>query len=376
MRGVTTGKARIKIMVKLSECLTAEQYADILEVSENPAVPWDELTGKTVLITGAAGFIGYYLTAALLLRNDLHDAGIRVLGVVRNIDKAMAKFDRMSEREDLVLFEVDVCDIELGNVIFSYTKRSMGTAPNVDSWNSGVDYIIHAASQASAWHFENDPVGTMRANLIGTDNVLETARKLDSRVLIVSSLKVYGDVDIDSYKSCYAVGKRASETLAVSYSKQFGVDVRIARPSYIFGAASLRDDRVWAQFIANVVKKENILLKSAGAVYRSFCYVGDTAAGLLTILLKGEPNTAYDIASEIGNISIRDFAKKAVETFPERNLSLSFANPADEAEPTSMAREILDGTKLEELGWKASVDISEGIRKSVDIIEADMPLFA
>ena len=102
----------------------------------------------------------------------------------------------------------------------------------------------------------------------------------------------------------------------------------------------------------------------------------DTAAGLLTILLKGEPNTAYDIASEIGNISIRDFAKKAVETFPERNLSLSFANPADEAEPTSMAREILDGTKLEELGWKASVDISEGIRKSVDIIEADMPLFA
>ena len=376
MRGVTTGKVRIKIMVKLSECLTAEQYADILEVSENPAVPWDELTGKTVLITGAAGFIGYYLTAALLLRNDLHDAGIRVLGVVRNIDKAMAKFDRMSEREDLVLFEVDVCDIELGNVIFSYTKRSMGTAPNVDSWNSGVDYIIHAASQASAWHFENDPVGTMRANLIGTDNVLETARKLDSRVLIVSSLKVYGDVDIDSYKSCYAVGKRAGETLAVSYSKQFGVDVRIARPSYIFGAASLRDDRVWAQFIANVVNKENILLKSAGAVYRSFCYVSDTAAGLLTILLKGEPNTAYDIASEIGNISIRDFAEKAVETFPERNLSLSFANPADEAEPTSMAREILDGTKLEELGWKASVDISEGIRKSVDIIEADMPLFA
>ena len=364
------------IMVKLSDFMTKEQYADILEVTENPAVPWDELTGKTVLITGAAGFIGYYLTAALLLRNDLYNAGIRVLGVVRNIDKAFAKFGVMTEREDLVLFEVDVCDPELGNVIFAYTKRNMGTAPDEESWNSGVDYIIHAASQASAWHFENDPVGTMRANTIGTDNVLETARKLDSRVLIVSSLKVYGDVDIDSYKSCYAIGKRASETLAVSYSKQFGVDVRIARPSYIFGAASLRDDRVWAQFIANVVKKEDILLKSSGAVYRSFCYVTDTAAGLLTILLKGEPCKAYDIASEIGNVSIRDFAKTAVETFPERNLSLAFEKPEDAAEPTSMTREILDGTALYGLGWKASVDISEGIRRSVDIIEADTALFA
>ena len=75
-------------------------------------------------------------------------------------------------------------------------------------------------------------------------------------------------------------------------------------------------------------------------------------------------------------MSIRDFAKTAVETFPERNLSLAFEKPEDTAEPTSMAREILDGTALYGLGWKASVDISEGIRRSVDIIEADTALFA
>ena len=75
-------------------------------------------------------------------------------------------------------------------------------------------------------------------------------------------------------------------------------------------------------------------------------------------------------------MSIRDFAKKAVETFPERNLTLAFENPADSAEPQSFSREILDGSSLEGLGWKASVDISEGIRKSVDIIEADTALFA
>ena len=198
----------------------------------------------------------------------------------------------------------------------------------------------------------------------------------EDRILHELLEETQGYVDIDSYKNCYAMGKRASETLAASYAKQYDMNVKIVRPSYIFGAASLRDDRVWAQFIANVVKRENILLKSNGAVYRSFCYVTDTAAGLLTILLKGEPNKAYDIASEIGNVSIRDFAKKAVETFPERNLTLAFENPADSAEPQSFSREILDGSSLEELGWKASVDISEGIRKSVDIIEADTALFA
>ena len=81
------------------------------------------------------------------------------------------------------------------------------------------------------------------------------------------------------------MGKRASETLAASYCKQFGLNVKIARPSYIYGASSLTDDRVWAQFIANVVRHENILLKSNGAANRSFCYVTDTVSALIYIML-------------------------------------------------------------------------------------------
>ena len=110
------------------------------------------------------------------------------------------------------------------------------------------------------------------------------------------------------------------------------MDIKIVRPSYIFGAASLDDDRVWAQFIANVVRGENILLKSNGAPYRSFCYVTDTAAAMLMVLLKGENMYPYNISSEGGNVTIRDFAKKAVEAFPEKGLTLSFANPEDEKE--------------------------------------------
>ncbi len=364
-------------MNKVSSVVTGQLYSDILEITEDN-INWSSFKNKTVLITGAAGFIAYHLVTAMLLRNDNFDAGIKVIGMVRNLDRAKTKYGALADRDDLRLVEQDVCapfDIE-----------------------ESTDFVIHAASQASAWHFENDPVGTINANLAGTINALDFAKKQDAKnadnnpnkkttTLIVSSLKTYGKVtdgshelfeetqgyvDIDSYKNCYAMGKRAAETLAASYSKQHDMNVKIVRPSYIFGAATLDDDRVWAQFIANVVRGEDILLKSSGAPFRSFCYVTDTARAILRVLLDGENMQPYNISSEIGNVTIRGFAKKAVEAFPEKGLKLSFANPEDEAEPVvdynSQTPEIMNSDRLEKLGWKAQVDISEGIKRAVAIL--------
>ncbi len=236
------------------------------------------------------------------------------------------------------------------------------------------DYVIHAASQASNIQFETDPVGTINANLTGTANVLDFARKSRSRaVLVVSSLKVYGTVygsaeklresdsgyiDFTSYKNCYAMGKRAGETLAASYCREYGMHVRLARPAYIYGASSLNDDRVWAQFIANVVRGEDILLKSNGAAKRSFCYVSDTAAALLMILLDGEDATPYNIANEASDVTIRGFAKKACEE----------AEPQETVTPLRQVPELLDNSRLLALGWQPKVDLAEGIRRSVRIL--------
>lgn len=357
---------------RVDEIVRGTLYKDIEEIAKDD-IDWGKLSGKTVLVTGAAGFIAYHIVTALLLRNDeltatgRTDALIRVVGMVRNLERAKNKYGALAEREDLTLVEQDVC------APFAFDIKS--------------DYVIHAASQASAWHFENDPVGTIRANLVGTDYALEYARQSGAVFMLVSSLKVYGDVtdgsdqlyeekqgyvDIDSYKNCYAVGKRAAETLCASYSKQYGMDIKIVRPSYIFGAASLDDDRVWAQFIANVVRGQNILLKSNGAAYRSFCYVTDTARAMLRVLLSGENMQPYNISGEAGNVTIRGFAKKAVEAFPEKGLTLSFANKEDEAEPvqdySKKTPEIMNSEKLEALGWKANVDISEGIKRAVAIL--------
>lgn len=354
---------KVKALIKNSV------YQDILEIVSSD-IDWKKFSGKTILITGAGGFIGYYLSLAFLLRNDLYSENIKVIALVRNKSKAQNKFGDLLNRDDLVLCVQDV------NESISCQKA---------------DYVIHMASQASNIQFENDPVGTINANLSGTANVLDFAQKSCSEaVLIVSSLKVYGTVfkgdekikeedlgyiDFTSYKNCYAMGKRASETLAASYVKQYGMNIKIARPSYIYGASSLDDDRVWAQFIANVVKNEDILLKSNGVANRSFCYVSDTASALLYIMLNGVNSVPYNISNEKSDTTIRNFAKTACDVFPERNIKLSFANKEDEFYDTSQksvlapTAEILDNSKILALGWIPKVDLAEGIKRSVKILE-------
>lgn len=354
--------------VTVKEQVSEQVYQDI-KVVMDADIPWDKLKDQSVLITGAGGFISYYLVLAMLAQNDEKNLGIKVLGLVRSMERAKAKYKSLLEREDIRFYEQDVCED------FAIEERA--------------DYVIHAASQASAWHFENDPVGTINANLIGTVKALEYAKSSGSKAsLLVSSLKVYGQVhdgsktlkedtvgylDHTSYKNCYAQGKRAAETLAASYCKQYGMHVKIARPSYIYGPARLDDDRVWAQFIANVVKGESILLKSNGAAYRSFCYVADTAAALLLILLKGEDAVPYNIADDRSNVTIRGFARAAVEVFPQKGLTLSFANKEDEAEPEifyfQSTPEILDHTRIDALGFCPRIDLKEGIRRAVKIVE-------
>lgn len=344
-------------------------YKDLYEIATSPLIDWERLKDSTVMITGAGGFIGCHLTMALMVRNDLFDDNISIIAHVRNKERAYAKYGDMLKRFDLSLNVSDV-------------TKFINAA--------GMDFIIHAASQASNIQFENDPVGTIKANLSGTENVLELARANNATTLIVSSLKVYGAlatgndriyesdigvVDHTSYKNCYAIGKRASETLAASYAKQYGMSIKIARPSYIYGASSLEDDRVWAQFIANIVRKQDILLKSSGAPLRSFCYVTDTCTALLKIMLDGENATPYNIANPASDVTIRGFAKAACEVFPERDIHLSFANKEDEAEPVqdfTKTPEILDSGRLTQLGWQPRVDLHEGIRRAVGILEEDV----
>lgn len=342
-------------------------YEDIKTIADSN-VNRPCLENKTVLVTGGNGFIAFYLICSMMICNDLYNSNINIIALVRNKENAEKKYGALLKRNDIQLIVQDVCQpIKC----------------------SRADFIIHAASQASAYYFEHDPKGTIDANLTGTLNVLEYAKasKAES-TLIVSSLKVYGTVfngkskisetdigyiDIDNYKNCYAQGKRAAETLGCCYAKEYGMNIKIARPAYIYGPARIDDDRVWAQFIANVVKKQNILLKSNGAPLRSFCYVTDTAVALLKILTEGTNCTPYNIANPDSDVTIRQFGKAAAEAFPNLGLKLVFANSEDEKEPVpspmAPTPEILDAARLNNLGWNPQINLTDGIRRSVKIAE-------
>lgn len=354
---------------KVKDYVKKSIYTNLEDIANAP-ISWDKLRGKTLLLTGAGGFIGYYMTCGILLRNDLYGDNIKVLALERFGDFAKKKFGKLLERDDVELIVQDITEP-------IKAERA--------------DFVIHAASQASAIEFERDPVGTISANLSGTENALNFAKDSESEAsLIVSSLKVYGTlytgkpyieeddngyVDFTSYKSCYAIGKRAAETLAASYSKQYGMNIRIVRPSYIFGASRLDDDRVWAQFIANIVRGQDILLKSNGATNRSFCYVTDTVTAMLHVLLDGENCVPYNISNEKSNTTIRGFAQAACEVFPERNMKLAFANPEDEVmpepSPNDPTPEIMDNKRIRSIGWEPKIDLKEGIRRAVAILEEE-----
>lgn len=354
---------------KVKDCVKKSIYTNLEDIANAP-ISWDKLRGKTLLLTGAGGFIGYYMTCGILLRNDLYGDNIKVLALERFGDFAKKKFGKLLERDDVELIVQDI---------------------TVPIKAERADFVIHAASQASNIEFERDPVGTISANLSGTENALNFAKDSNAEAsLIVSSLKVYGTlytgkpyieeddngyVDFTSYKNCYAIGKRAAETLAASYAKQYGMNIRIVRPSYIFGASRLDDDRVWAQFIANIVRGQDILLKSNGATNRSFCYVTDTVTAMLHVLLDGENCVPYNISNVASNTTIRGFAQAACEVFPERNMKLAFANPEDEImpepSPSDPTPEIMDNKRIRSIGWEPRVDLKEGIRRAVAILEEE-----
>ena len=130
-------------------------HAVILEDLEHivsQPVSWDKLQGKTVLVTGASGMIASYLVFTLLYLNDTRHLNIRVLALVRNGEKAKQQFGNILVRSDITLLIQDVSQVL--------------------DYSGPVDYIVHAASQASPRFFTTDPVGTIQANTMGTENML------------------------------------------------------------------------------------------------------------------------------------------------------------------------------------------------------------
>lgn len=337
-------------------------FSDISEIADK-SLDWKRFKNKTILISGANGFLASYLVYFFLFLNEKQKIDCKVIGISRNKEKATSRFGQLLNRSD---FEIIIGDVSRP---ISVDKK--------------VDFIIHAASQASPKYYGVDPVGTLNANVLGTNNMLELARsnKVES-FLFFSSSEVYGAVpsekvptkeneygyiDIANVRACYAEGKRLGETMCVSWLHQFAVPIKIVRPFHTYGPGmDLNDGRVYADFISDVVNNRDIVMKSDGSAKRAFCYLRDATEGFIRILLDGQNGEAYNLGNPNEEISIIDLAEKLTTLFPEKKLKVQRQKQSDQGYIASVVnRNSPDIGKIMKLGWNPAVSIEEGFKKTI-----------
>jgi len=326
---------------------------------------WSSLANSTVLVTGGGGLLGAYMVRSLLRINDIFSLNIRTICLSRSqVSIEYRLFDVLTDPQlDVILHDISL--------------------PLPDSLPSS-DYVIHAASQASPKYYSIDPVGTLSANTLGTANLLAYCQKCKSeRFLFFSSGEVYGmtpssdgpisEVDYGyldpmNLRSCYAESKRIGETMCASWSHQFGLHASVVRPFHTYGPGiALDDGRVFSDFVRDVVSKKDITLRSDGLATRSFCYIADATIGFFTVLLRGLPREAYNVANPACEISMRELAFTLSSLFPDFGIGVKL-------EPLSSNSSYLRSTnthalpsicKINKLGWEPTTGVREGFSRTI-----------
>lgn len=326
-------------------------------------LPFEKLNGKTIMITGATGMIGSCLTDMLCHWNR-RGGSARIIATSRNISKLEARFG--TEEVGLEFLQWDTEDKPCAQC--------------------NVDYVIHSASNADPVNYATFPVQTLLANVLGVHYLLEFGRTHSmQRILYISSGEMYGQpdaqfsdfvetycgpVDYSSARACYPAGKRSAEVLCQSYIKQYDMDAVIVRPCHIFGPTMTRSDsRAASEFLRNAAEGKDILLKSAGLVERSHCFVVDAAAAIFLTLLCGEKGGAYNIADPALQMTIRTFAERAAHAGGRQVL---YADPSDaeKAGYSPVSRAVLDSQKLQNLGWHPDHTEASAIDLTVQILRS------
>lgn len=341
----------------MAQIVTDEIYNKDLDTvcSNTPALAG--IAGRTVLISGASGQIGSAV-ADILLHAGF---GIKVIAAGRSEAKIRGRF---GNRPDLSFFQYDALS----------DKRDMPSA----------DFYVCGAGNSSPDMIAARPVETIIANINGLRGMLEAAKASgDARVLYISSSEVYGNVnssdpikenvfgktDISDPRSSYPEAKRTAESLAVSFAAEYGTDAVIARLGHMYGpTASASDRHISSTMGYDAAAGKDIVLKSDGSQKRSYLYILDVAAALITILVRGKPGEAYNIADPSADMTIRELAELFAAS---GNVRLCFDIPTSDEKKAfnPMRNSCLNGEKLMKLGWKALFDKETGVRHTVEILK-------
>ena len=307
-----------------------------------------------IVITGGSGFVGSYLCEKFI--NDGH----KIIVIDNLLTGSRENINDLLDNENFSFIEHDVQDhIEI---------------------EDKVDYVLHFASAASPKAYTEHPVNTLKAGSVGTINTLGLAKKHSAEYLLASTSEVYGDplispqneeywgnVNPNGERSMYDEAKRFAEAAVATYSRSYGLKTKIVRIFNTYGPRmQLNDGRVVTNFIVQALKNENITIYGDGTQTRSFSYVEDTVAGIISLM----NSTEYDVFN-IGNpneMTVGKLAEKIIEltdsTSEIKYLELPNDDPKQRKPDITKAK-----TKL---NWQPKVNLDEGLAKTIKWVEEQL----
>ena len=305
---------------------------------------------KRTLVTGGAGFLGSFLCEKLL------DQGHEVIALDNFYTGSRKNISHLLDHPSFELIRHDIVEPILLEV----------------------DWIFNMACPASPIHYQYNPVKTVKTSVMGAINMLGLAKRVRARILQASTSEVYGDPEIhpqqESYwgsvnpiglRSCYDEGKRVAETLMMDYHRQNQVDIKLVRIFNTYGPRMhINDGRVVSNFIVAALKEEPLEIFGDGEQTRSFCYVSDLIDVILKMMNKYDFIGPVNIGNP-GEFTIRELAEIILKLTGSRSKIQVRQERSDD--PVRRRPDI--SLAREKLGWEPSVDLEEGLGKTIEYFE-------
>lgn len=301
---------------------------------------------KKILVTGGAGFLGSHLCEKLLEQQN------HVLCIDNYFTGSKKNIEHLIKNPYFEVIRQDVC-------FPMYFE---------------VDEIYNLACPASPYHYQLDPIQTLKTSVLGAYNLLGLAKRTKAKILQASTSEIYGDPTVhpqpEEYwgnvntlgpRACYDEGKRAAETLFMDYHRKHNIDIKIVRIFNTYGPnMSDKDGRVVSNFIVQSLKNEPITIYGDGSQTRSFCYVDDLIDGIIKMM-----NSNVTGPINLGNPSeftIRNLATKILQLTNSSSTIIELPLPQDD--PLQRRPDISKAKSL--LNWEPKVSVDIGLQKTID----------
>lgn len=306
-----------------------------------------------LLVAGGAGFLGSNLCEQLL------NMGHKVVAVDNFITGSQKNIDYLLKFKNFTFISHDITEFR----------------------NFDVEGIFNLACPASPPLYQRDPVSTVKTNVIGSTNLLELARKTNSRILQASTSEIYGDPQISpqteeywgnvnpiGLRSCYDEGKRTAETLFMDFHRQYGTDIRIARIFNTYGPRmAINDGRVVSNFIVQSLTDSQLTIYGNGEQIRSFCFVDDLIDGLIKLFFKKNCHKPLNLGNP-DPISMKDLAIEIIKLTKSHSKITNLPLPSDD--PINRIPDI--SKAIEQLNWKPAISRSEGLKKTINYFAQEL----